>query len=113
MSPAALSAAGNQSTGQPGASIPAKGEMMPQLIPARTYMQREIEDHRDLLTDDVNATTLAEDTCNALNLWDGDVPDWLYDLAADVAWRDEQRRQPGAYCPAAAGYINRRPSTEI
>lgn len=62
---------------------------------ARRYMLDNLEDNRDRFTDEINTTYLAEDTCAALDLYEHDadrtIPEWLFELAYEVATADEQR----------------------
>lgn len=79
------------------------------LIPARTYMLENIEVHRDDQTGEVCCTTLAEDTCDALNLYEEPgwtVPEWVYDLAVDVV---DQHRNRHIH-PALGSLVNSCPS---
>lgn len=88
------------------------------IIPVRTYMATVIEEHRDPQTDEINSTTLAEDACQHFGPFypvsdGGDIPEWISDMAVDLALADEQRRQPGINCPAAVGFVNAQPSTHL
>jgi len=53
---------------------------------AMVYMQDIVGERRSALTGEINVTILAEQTCDWLDLWEsGAVPEWVYDMAHDVA----------------------------
>lgn len=55
-----------------------------------TYMNRNVADHVDPLTGEVNATALAEDACNHFNGFIGnEIPEEYFDAAFVVAERHE------------------------
>lgn len=63
------------------------------------YMRNNVQDHVDRRTDEVNATTLAEDACSHFNDYiveeDNRIPDEYFDLAHVVAVEEEKRlRRP-------------------
>lgn len=51
-------------------------------------MSSIVGEHVDPRTGEINLTSLAEDTCEDLNLWEADgctIPEDLFDLAVEVA----------------------------
>lgn len=75
-------------------------------IKIKQYMKRNIEDHRDPLTNEINMTLLAEDACQHFNDYDNDeIPEVYFDYAFEIAERDERRRS-GAIGRTVGGLIN-------
>lgn len=56
----------------------------------KSYMRREAQIYVDSCGD-VNATELAESAAAEFDIYadENDIPDWLFDLAAEVAWENE------------------------
>lgn len=56
------------------------------------YMQKNVEDHVDWKTNEVNATTLAEDACTHFNDFEEDdsIDQRYYDIAYEVAIAKEK-----------------------
>ena len=61
---------------------------MPNKREVAAYMRREIGDHIDI-TGEANTTAMAEDAADEFSLYgptvDCEIPEWVYDLAVDVA----------------------------
>lgn len=58
----------------------------------KAYMLREWEDHLDRRTNEVNATTMAEDACSHFNDYEDDysIDQAYYDIAYEVAIQKEK-----------------------
>lgn len=57
----------------------------------KQYMEREVEDHVDWKTLEVNSTTLAEDACAHFNDYENDdIPEEYFDIAYLVAVAKEK-----------------------
>jgi len=57
---------------------------------ARAYMVRNLKEHTDRITNEVNLTSLAESCCRAFNCSDEGGPldqedHWIWDVAADFS----------------------------
>lgn len=80
-------------------------------VQVMTYMREEVEEHRDLRTDEVNATMLAEDACQAFDGYgpspDYTIPEKYFEWAFLIAEEAEGR---GSIRAAVGGLINAAPS---
>lgn len=77
-------------------------------IKTRCWMHDHLEEHRDPLTDEINATKLAEDCINTLEQAEFR-HDQIYEEAAAIAIGDYRRRHR-LFGPAVSGFINSLPS---
>jgi len=59
----------------------------------KVYMESSISENTDPKTDEINRTGLAEDACAHFDLYEnGDIPEYLFDLADQVASQQERRQ---------------------
>ena len=69
-------------------------------IEIRTYMQKNVEDHTDPITGEVNDTTLAEDACQHFNGYinNDEIPEDYFEYASEIGSRHEIKtgaKRPG------------------
>lgn len=78
-------------------------------VQVMTYMREEVEEHRDPHTNEVNATTLAEDTCQWFDAYgpppDYTIPEKYFEWAFLIAEEGK-----GNIRAAVGGLINTVPS---
>ncbi len=83
-------------------------------IKIRQYMHKNVEDHVDPLTGEVNNTSLAEDAFWALEPGNnGDIPEKYFECAIEIAERHEIATGVLPARCSAAGYINSIPGGQL
>jgi len=77
-------------------------------IRIRQWMRNHIDECRDPLTDEVDATHLAESACQDLDGWQADeIPEIYFEIAGWLAVADEERRR-GNMPAATRALVNAR-----